>query len=86
MNARDDIHGLSRANMDLFERSAARTFLGSQSLGGKRDHEHPTKPCGISLLAGAVWLLTDPVAKADVVTDLNITAGDNPCRVSIQPA
>jgi hypothetical protein len=35
MNARDDIHGLSRANMDLFERSAARTFLGSQSLGGK---------------------------------------------------
>jgi len=31
-------------------------------------------------------LLTDPVAKADVVTDWNITAGDNPCRVSIQPA
>jgi hypothetical protein len=25
------------------------------------------------------------VAKADVVTDWNITAGDNPCRVSIQP-
>jgi len=54
----------------MLERSAARAFLG----------------CGISLLAGAVWLLTDPVAKADVVTDWNITAGDNPCRVSIQPA
>jgi hypothetical protein len=50
MNAREEIHGLSRANVDMLERSAARAFLG----------------CGISLLAGAVWLLTGPVAKADV--------------------
>jgi hypothetical protein len=65
MNAREEIHGLSRANVDMLERSAARAFLG----------------CGISLLAGAVWLLTGPVAKADVVTDWNITAGDKslPC-------
>src|SRR5260370_30343749 len=56
MNARDE--GISRANMDMFERSAARAFLGSQSVEGKDDHEHPTKPCGISPLAGAVWLLT----------------------------
>jgi hypothetical protein len=62
--------------MDMFERSAARAFLGSQSVEGKDDHEHPTKPCGISPLAGAVWLLTGPVAKADVVTDWHITAGD----------
>ena len=62
--------------MDMFERSAARAFLGSQSVEGKDDHEHPTKPCGISPLAGAVWLLTGPVAKADVVTDRNMTAGD----------
>ena len=74
MNARDE--GLSRANMGMFERSAARAFLGSQSVEGKDDHEHPTKPCGISPLAGAVWLLTGPVAKADVVTDWHITAGD----------
>jgi len=33
MNARDE--GLSRANMDMFERSAARAFLGSQSVEGK---------------------------------------------------
>jgi hypothetical protein len=81
MNARDEIHGLSRVNMDMFERSAARAFLGSQSVEGKDDHEHPTKPCGISLLAGAVWLLTGPVAKVDVVTDWKITAGDKslPC-------
>ena len=45
-----------------------------------------TKQCGISLLAVAVWGLVGPVAKAEVVTDWNITAGDNPCRVSIQPA
>jgi hypothetical protein len=65
MNAREEIHGLSRANVDMLERSAARAFLG----------------CGISLLAGAVWLLTGPVAKADVVTDWNVTAGDKslPC-------
>ena len=74
MNARDE--GLSRANMDMFERSAARAFLGSQSVEGKDDHEHPTKPFGISPLAGALWLLTGPVAKADVVTDWHITAGD----------
>jgi hypothetical protein len=37
MNAREEIHGLSRANVDMLERSAARAFLG----------------CGISLLAGA---------------------------------
>ena len=74
MNARDE--GLSRANMDMFERSAARAFLGSQSVEGKDDHEHPTKPCGISPLAGAVWLLTGPVAKADVVTDWHSTVGD----------
>ena len=65
MNAREEIHGLSRANVDMLERSAARAFLG----------------CGISLLAGAVWLLTGPVAKADVVTDWNVTAVDKslPC-------
>jgi hypothetical protein len=65
MNAREEIHGLSRANVDMLERSAARAFLG----------------CGISLLAGAVWLLTGPVAKADVVTNWNVTAGDKslPC-------
>jgi hypothetical protein len=65
MNAREEIHGLSRANVDMLERSAARALLG----------------CGISLLAGAVWLLTGPVAKADVVTDWNVTAGDKslPC-------
>ena len=60
MNAREEIHGLSRANVDMLERSAARAFLG----------------CRISLLAGAVWLLTGPVAKADVVADWHITAGD----------
>jgi hypothetical protein len=65
MNARGEIHGLSRANVDMLERSAARAFLG----------------CGISLLARAVWLLTGPVAKADVVTDWNVTAGGKslPC-------
>ncbi len=35
-----------------------------------------TKQCGISLLAVAVWGLVGPVAKAEVVTDWNITAGD----------
>ena len=65
MNAREEIHGLLRANVDMLKRSVARAFLG----------------CGISLLAGAVWLLTGPVAKADVVTDWNVTAGDKslPC-------
>ena len=65
MSAREEIHGPSRANVDMVERSAARAFLG----------------CGVSLLAGAVWLLTGPVAKADVVTDWNVTAGDKsvPC-------
>src|SRR6266849_1021811 len=54
MNAREEIHGLSRANVDMLERSAARAF---------------------------VWLLTGPVAKADVVTDRNVTASDKslPC-------
>ena len=60
MNAREEIHGRLRANVDMLERSAARAFLG----------------CGISLLAGALWLLAGPVAKADVVTDGNVTAGD----------
>jgi hypothetical protein len=35
-----------------------------------------TKPRGISLLACAAWLLIGPVARADVVTDWNVTAGD----------
>jgi hypothetical protein len=35
-----------------------------------------TKPCGVLLLAGTAWLLAGPAAKADVVTDWNITAGD----------
>jgi hypothetical protein len=54
MNAREEIHGLSHANVDMLERSAARAF---------------------------VWLLTGPVAKADVVTDRNVTASDKslPC-------
>jgi len=32
-------------------------------------------------IGGAVWLLNGPVAKADVVTDWNVTAGDKslPC-------
>jgi PAP2 superfamily len=35
-----------------------------------------TKPYGISLLVAAAWLLAGPVARADVVNDWNITAGD----------
>jgi hypothetical protein len=54
----DEIHGLSRPNMDMFERSAARAFLGSRQWREKTIMNIPPSrvewqaPYGCSLARG----------------------------------
>ena len=45
-------------------------------MGGRHAHEHTKKHQGMALLVVAASLLAGPMARADVVTDWNVKAGD----------